>query len=125
MTESLLYVDDRRSNTKFYKTINVGYQEESLVMQTTILDLVSGQVSNQTATLTFDIQCVTDIKMRDNLITIFCSENHEISILLVTEILDTSKDVAYRKSSLDLFAKEKLYDGLDSIKYEDVMLIRN
>ena len=60
--------------------------------------------------------------MRDGLIVLFCADTHELTILLIAETITESGQLA---TVMMPVAREIIYDGEDSIIYEDILLIRN
>lgn len=87
MTDSHFYVDDRKSNTQLYRIVQVGFQNDSLIMQTIFMDLAIGEVYEASADLSksFKIDCASKIIMRDGLVVISCDKKHKLWILMITD----------------------------------------
>ena len=86
-TKSLLVVDDRRSNNKLYRVVQVGYSiEQDLFIQVISFDFSLGNFDEGRSNLSdLKLNCVTDMKMRGDLIAILCAEDHTLSIMMIVD----------------------------------------
>ena len=78
-------VDDRQSSTQHYRILQVGRADDGgMSLQVIIVDLFKGfKEANQS--LSQKVKCATDIKMKEDLIVIMCTEDHTITVFRIEE----------------------------------------
>ena len=116
-TDTKLVVDDRLSNLQKYRVAIVGKtSNDNIFMQVITLDLVKSLVDDGRANLS-DLKqdCVSQIKLNEELIVIHCDQDHSLSIIQIKE--NSALQLIYR-----ITLKE---ENTGQLTYSDLVVIRH
>ena len=116
-TDTKLVVDDRLSNLQKYRVAIVGKtSNDNIFMQVITLDLVKSLVDDGRANLS-DLKqdCVSQIKLNEELIVIHCDQDHSLSIIQIKE--NSALQLIYR-----ITLKE---ENTGQLAYSDLVVIRH